>query len=158
VETFEEINSYLLSLIPKEELERVFRSDSAADICVDFLCFADIYYNLSKIIPKDFTVIDIGCGYNAQSYFFKDFKKVYSVTPFNNRRDYKFEYFCAPNCTLLDMTAGRFLKEVLPTLNIDLSKSFAICNYVPNWYKEKPMELVSHTFQNHYVFFPNALL
>lgn len=154
MESFEEITQYLLSLIPKREKERVFSSDSVADICDEFLGFVDTYYYLSKIIPTDFTIIDIGCAYNAQSYLFKDFAKVYAVNPPDKDEYYNFERFSAPNCTLLRMTAGEFIGKELPNLNLDLGRCFAICNYVPNWYGEKPMEFVSKTFPNHYVFYP----
>lgn len=86
METNEDINMYLLSVIPKAEIERVFHSDTRADICGDFLGFVDTYFHLSKVIPKDFTIIDIGCSYNAQSYLFKEFQRIYAVNPLNEIR------------------------------------------------------------------------
>lgn len=154
METNEEVSMYLLSVIPKVEIERVFSSDTRAEICGDFLGFVNTYFHLSKIIPKDFIIIDIGCGYNAQSYLFNEFQRVYAVNPLNEISGFHFEYFCAPNCTLFDMTAGEFIEQELPKLNLDLKKCFAICNYVPNWHNEKPMKLVAKTFPNHYVFYP----
>ena len=147
---------YLRSLIPDNEWERVIRSDASAEIdCNNMTCGRGTYYMLSKMIPKDWTVIDFGASYGAQSYLFQSHSKYIAVEPFKNDNDgWHFENFKA-NCTeRYEMTAGEFIKEMLPKLKLDLGKTFAICNYVPEWFGENPMELVRQTFHNCYVYYP----
>lgn len=57
----QEITNYVLSLIPKEEKDRVFKQEYCA-IGTDFIGFMETYYYLSKIIPKEYTVYDFGCA------------------------------------------------------------------------------------------------
>ena len=76
--TFEELTAHLHSMIPMKEWARVEKN---AEIYPEFSCFADTYYHLSQIIPKDWVVIDFGAAYNAQSYFFTGHKKFIAVNP-----------------------------------------------------------------------------
>ena len=144
--SFELISSYLYNLIPKEEWERVSRT---AEISPDFCCFADTYYHLSQVIPKDYTVIDFGAAYNAQAYFFTKHKKFIAVNPHSADRDDGM--FKPDNCDIYRMTTGEFLKKV----EDPKEKVFAICNYVPNWYGEDSIDLVHKNFRNIYTFYPS---
>ena len=76
----QEITNYVLSLIPKEEKDRVFKQEYCA-IGTDFIGFMETYYYLSKIIPKEYTVYDFGCAYNPQCYLFQDHAKFIAVNP-----------------------------------------------------------------------------
>ena len=80
---FEEVDSNileLLKLISKEEQQRVF-SWRYSEYCPvpnkgnGFLGFIETYKHLSQIIPKHWTIIDIGAYGNAQSYYFAEHKK-----------------------------------------------------------------------------------
>src|ERR1035437_8781883 len=71
-------NSELLSIIPEEQFKHVM-SGLMVDIGCEFLGFVDIYKNLSAIIPKHFTVIDLGCAFAPQAFFFKDHRKYVGV-------------------------------------------------------------------------------
>ena len=144
--TFEQITAYLHSLIPKEEWERVSKE---AEIYPEFSCFADTYYHLSQVIPKDYTVIDFGAAYNAQAYFFTKHKKFIAVNPMSVTGDNGM--FQPDNCDIYRMTTGEFLKKV----DYPKSKVFAICNYVPNWHWEDSIELVHKNFRNVYTFYPS---
>lgn len=143
--SFEAISQYLYEMIPREEWERVSRS---AEIYPDFCCFADTYYHLSQVIPKDYTVIDFGATYNAQAYFFTKHKKYIAVNPLSgiNEDD---GMFCPPNCEIYRMTTGEFLN----TIDYPKEKVFAICNNVPNWYGEDSIKLVHEHFRNCYTFY-----
>lgn len=148
---------YCRSLIPDSEWERVMRGAASAEIsCNDMMCGGGgrTYYYLSKIIPKHFTVIDIGASYAAQSYFFQSHIGYIAVEPYKSDNDWRFENFKADGTERYEMTAGEFIKYILPTLNLDLKKTFAICNYVPKWFGENPMELVRQTFTNCFVYYP----
>lgn len=144
--TFEEITQCLLSLIPKEEIEA--KNDSMHDLSPQFAGFVDVYYHLSKVIPKDWTVIDFGAAYNAQSYFFTGHKKYIAVNPISGIKEDD-GMFCAPNCDIYRMTTGEFLK----TVDYPKRKVFAICNNVPNWYGEDSIKLVHGNFRNCYTFY-----
>lgn len=146
---------YVCSLIPSNEWQRVMKSDASAEITSDsIMCGGATYYYLSRMIPKDWTVIDVGASYGAQSYLFKDHARYIAVEPFRSSDDWYFEDFKADGTERYQTTAGKFIKDVLPTLNLDFGKTFAICNYVPEWFGENPMELVRQTFHNCYVYYP----
>jgi hypothetical protein len=146
---------YVRSLIPDKEMERVMMSDASAEICTDnLMCGGATYYYLSRMIPKDWTVVDVGASYGAQSYLFQDHAKYIAVEPFESSDDWHFENFKADGTERYEMTAGNFIKDILPTLNLDLNKTFAIANYTPSWFGESPIELVRTTFYNVWTFYP----
>lgn len=145
----QELINYTLSLIPKEEKDRVFKQQDCG-IASDFIGFLEPYYYLSKIIPKDYTVFDFGAAYNPQCYFFTDHKRYIAISPIEI--DGK-EMFKAANCEIYRCTTGHFIETYLK----DTSKSFAIVNYVPNWHNEHPIDLVKEYFQNVYTFYPIIL-
>lgn len=148
---------YVCSLIPSNEWQRVMKSNASAEITSDsIMCGGATYYYLSRMIPKEWTVIDVGASYGAQSYLFQEHARYIAVEPFKSNDDWHFEDFKADGTERYEMTAGEFVKDVLPTLNIDLEKTFAICNYVPEWFGENPMELVRQTFHNCYVYYPKV--
>lgn len=144
---FEEITAYLLSIIPKEEIEK--REGTLGEFCPEFVGFVDIYYYLSKVIPKGYTVIDFGAGYNTQSYFFTEHKKYIAVNPLSPFKEEN-GMLCPPNCEIYRMTTGEFIK----TVDYPKEKVFAVCNFVPNWHGEDSMELVRKNFKNCYTFYP----
>ena len=147
--TNEDISRYLYDMIPEYQRDLVFSGDALAGISPEFMGFVDIYFYLSKTIPKDWTIIDIGCGYNAQSFLFKDHKKVIAINPY----DGDYAMFMSPNCELFRVSGKEFIYNELPKLNLDLDKTFAILNYVPEWYGGVN-EIVRNTFKNLYVFYP----
>ena len=150
MESYNDICEYLLSLIPKEEIESL--EGSIGEFCPQFMGFVDTYYYLSNIIPKHFTIIDFGSGWNAQSYFFTSHKRYIAVNPISGVKEDD-GMFKAPNCEIYRMTTGEFLSKVdYPNVNV-----FAICSYVPNWYGDNSIEMVKKTFQNCYTFFPIIL-
>lgn len=145
--TFEEITSYLLSLIPKEEIDK--RVGTLGEFCPEFVGFVDIYHYLSKVVPKDYTIIDFGAGHNPQSYFFIGHKKYIAVNPLSGIKEDD-GMFCPHNCEIYRMTTGEFLN----TIDYPKEKVFAICNYVPNWHGEDSIKLVHENFRNIYTFYP----
>lgn len=66
----QEITNYVLSLIPKEEKDRVFKQEYCA-IGTDFIGFMETYYYLSKIIPKEYTVYDLVVPIIHNAIYFK---------------------------------------------------------------------------------------
>lgn len=157
----DDINKYLLEIIPEEELDRVFGQEYC-DITPEFMGFVSTYYHLSQIIPEHWTVIDFGAAYNPQSYFFTKHKKYIAVEvnkffmgDTSNKIEWiSFEMFQPDNCEIYQMTTGDFIKKHLED-DYDLEETFAICNYVPPWYEEDSGELVRKYFPNAYVFYPS---
>ena len=143
--TEQELIDYTLSLIPKEEKDRVFRQECCG-IDNSFIGFLEPYYYLSKIIPKNYTVFDFGAAYNPQCYFFTKHKKYIAISPMEI--DGK-EMFKAPNCEIYRYTTGYFLNHYYKKEG----KQFAIVNNVPNWYKEDSMNLAKTFFINCYTFY-----
>lgn len=141
---------YLLehNMIPREEMIRVFSESDSASVEIDssFLCFGDEYRHLSEILPKDTVIIDLGCAYNPQAYYFKDFDRTISVDLSfgNNVR------FQPKNNEIFIESIQHFIKETLPTLHLDLEKCFAICSYVPD---EEAQKMVAETFPYHSVIY-----
>lgn len=144
---------YLSSLIPDEEWRRVMQSDASAEIDANNMtCGRGTYYMLSKMIPKDWTVIDFGCAYNPQSYLFQNHARHIAIEPPQNDSEFHFEFFKAPNTELMFMTGQDFIEIELPRLALDLNKTFAICNYVPS---NDCCKMVRETFKNLFCFYPS---
>lgn len=143
--TEQELIDYTLSLIPKEEKDRVFRQECCG-IDNSFIGFLEPYYHLSKIISKDYTIFDFGAAYNPQCYFFTEHKKYIAISPIEI--DGK-EMFKASNCDIYRCTTGYFLNHYYKKEG----KQFAIVNNVPNWYKEDSMNLAKTFFRNCYTFY-----
>ena len=143
---------YLRSLIPDKEWERVIKSDASAEIdCNNMTCGRGTYYMLSKMIPKDWTVIDFGCAYNAQSYFFQNHARHIAIEPEWKNTDFHFEYFIAPRTEIMFTTGQDFINDLLPNMNLNIDKTFAIVNYVPSGACNL---LVRQTFKNVFTFYP----
>lgn len=145
---------YIRSLIPDEEWKRVMESDAAAEIdSNNNVCGygGRTYYNLSKMIPKDWTVLDFGCAYNPQSYLFTEHAKFVAIEPEILSKDYCYDHFQAPNTDFIFATGQKFIKEILPSMNLDLKHVFAICNFVPS---DECCQMVRETFPNVFTFYP----
>lgn len=140
----------LMKKIPKEQLHSVF-NQGMCDIDCSFIGFIETYYHLSKIIDKEFTVIDFGAAYNPQCFFFDRHKKYIAVQPEGDECKVMFQ---AKNCDIYKTTTKGFIENVLPGLNLDLDKTFAIVNFVPNWHGENSMELARTHFKKVYTYYP----
>ena len=143
---------HLRALIPDNEWERVMGTDAMAEIGNDLItCGTMTYYNLSRMIDKDWTVIDIGCSYNAQSYLFQDHARHIAVEPPMEWEGFTFGQFQAPGTELIHATGQEFIRDILPSLDIDPDCTFAICNYVPD---PECTEMVRRTFKNVWCNYP----
>jgi hypothetical protein len=146
MDDFEMSNHKLLDLLPREQAEKVFHQ-KMCDIEPCFLGFVDIYERLSEIIPKHFTVIDLGCAYNPQCFFFQEHKQYISVDISDC------EKFKSDNCTIYNESIEDFIKNRL--IGFDLEETFAICSYVPPWGGDN-IELVRKSFKNVFTYYPHG--
>lgn len=141
------------NLIPISEIERVFtESDSASgDIDMSFLCFEEVYEKVKEYCNEETIVIDLGCSYMAQAYWFTDCKKYIGVDlPFRNNVKFKTD-----NSELYLMSGQRFITEKLPSLGLDMENVIAVCSYVPD---KELQQLVAHTFKYNYVKYCNEII
>lgn len=138
----------ILNYIPKEEVERLFKKNyrMAYNCCEDFMGFTKVYKSLLPIIPKHFTIIDLGCCYAPQSYYFKDYKTYIGVDTLEEER------FKTENTIHYRMSIQEFIKMELPMLGLDLKQCFAICSYVPD---DEATKLARETFPNILVYYPS---
>lgn len=156
----EEANIKLYNLIGKKEVDIMMDKNyyALAEICPPtFLtCDTKMYTYLSEIISKEYTVIDFGSGYNAQSYLFKNHNGYIAIEPeLGSYNKVEQPIFQAKGTLLFKQTGMQFIKNTLPTLNLDLKKTFAIMNYNPSWEEEDLKGLICNTFSNMYIFYPS---
>ncbi len=145
---FEKINAQLLFDLRKKypkQLKDIFKQDKC-EIEESFLGFVDTYYYLSLIIPKHFTVIDLGCSYALQSYYFRNHKHYIGVDKSTDKRlklNNTEHLYCS-----IDFYLKLFDKN-------DTDEVFAICNYAPINTEE-----IRNKFKNIYVYYPagNSIL
>jgi hypothetical protein len=138
----------LWSNLPKDQIEAVMATDAACEIGPDFLGFVDIYRNLAEIIPTHYTVVDLGCAYAPQSWYFRAHKKYIGVDLCVTER------FAQGNSEHFKGTIRQFINDGLPLL--DLDTSFGICSYVPPWHDDNAA-LVRAAFRHCFVYYPCGL-
>jgi hypothetical protein len=146
-ELHEASNQRLFDMIPADQMERV-TSSYLCDIDPSFLGFVGVYERLAQIIPLDWTVIDMGCAYAPQAFFFERHREYIGVdilTPLENR-------FYANNSRHFFMSIKDFINKHIAA--IELKSSFAICSYVPPWGGDN-RKMVRDAFQNVFTFYPH---
>lgn len=143
----------LYHLIPPEEMKRVMSSDASAEIDGTCLTCLD-YAPLAELIPKHWTVIDFGCSYNAQSYLFKDHKKLISVDlPMSDYLpQFDLQRFKPPWCELYEVSIDDWLDTHFTGADLDIT--FAICGYVPS---VQAVKRVRSLYTNLFVYYPGRV-
>ena len=135
-----------IKLIPQSELDRVFRDSetASADMDCTFLCFEDVYMKVREHCHSNTIIIDFGCAYAPQSYWFRDCEKYIGID-LPMRKDIRFH---TDNSEMYIMSGQKFIREVLPAMELDYDHVIAICSYVPD---EELQKLVAETFKYNYV-------
>ena len=133
-----------LHMIPQDQLDRVLGQDMC-DIDPTFLGFTEVYLHLSEIIPTYWTVVDLGCAFAPQVFFFKDHRSYIGVDLYTKER------FTTPNATFYNMTIADFIDQHGPSFDQDTT--FAICSYVPEWHNDN-MRLARDAFKNVFTYYP----
>ena len=136
----------LFEIIPKQEIKRVFSEGTAgAELDYSFLAFEDVYKSVLNFVPKGKTIIDLGCAYAPQAYYFTGYAGYIGV-------DIAIPevHFETQNMTLHEMSIQQFCKKVIDE-EWDLKKCFAICSYVPD---DDARRCVRETFPNCLVYYP----
>lgn len=121
----------LFRMIPKEKIDEVFeKSYSVSGECDHtFLGFEEVYKAVTLFTQKDTVIIDIGCAYAFQSWYFRNYDKYIGVTLDLQYND----VLHTDNSEFYFMSGQEFIKYAFPALGIKKEKCFAICFYVPDW-------------------------
>lgn len=141
----------LFKLIPKDLLDKLFEnSNASAELDDEFLCFEDIYIKALEVTTRKTIIIDLGCAYATQSWFFRDYKKYIGVECSGDEKT----VMHVENSEFYFTTIQNFIKEILPTLDINLNNVFAICSYVPD---AEARQMVIDTFPYYLVYYPGEV-
>lgn len=143
----------LFHLIPREKLDYLFtHSDRAgAEMDPTFLGFEDVYRYASLNIPKDKIILDLGCAYATQSYYFTDFEKYIGVDIEGNENS----VIHTDNSAFYFTSIQDFIENIYPTLNIEKQDVYAICSAVPD---KEAVNLAKATFPNLLYWYPGDKL
>jgi hypothetical protein len=92
-------------------------------------------------------IVDLGCAYAAQSFFFDHHAKYIGIdahTPVSARfKTSNAEHF---EMTILDYLAGH-------AGSLDQGTTFAVCSYVPRWHDDN-QRLAREFFKNVFTYYP----
>lgn len=147
----EQINADLyrdLKKVVSDQLERVF-DYRYCDIEPDFPGFVHIYHDLAQQIPADTTVLDLGCAYAAQGWYFRHHKAYIGVDFVDTKAR-----FCFPNTQHIVSNIKTFLDEVEAGTRTIPGPVFAIMSYVP--VLQDVEERVQKLFPDHFVYYPRS--
>ena len=135
----------LFKQIPKEKLEYLFKhSDASGELDATFLGFEDPYRVVKDIADKDMVIIDFGCAYAAQSWYFRDHVKYIGVDGWSD----KDSVIHTENSEYYFTTIQDFIKRAWPVLQytgMTTDNVFAVCSAVPD---KEAREMVLTTFKN----------
>lgn len=122
------------------QIERVMRG---ADIEPDFMGFANTYQALSRLIPLDWTVLDLGCAYAPQAYYFRHHARYIGVDVWPAHKRFHFSN---------TVHATQRIEHYACPAVADQPKVFCILNYVNC--RAETAEKVRRLFRNLFVFYP----
>ena len=139
----------LFQIIPIEKLDEVFRTSKtvSAECDYTFLGFEEVYKAVTLFVPKNKVIIDLGCAYAFQSWYFRDYKKYIGVDCGTNPED----VFRTDNSEFYRMTIQDFYRKAFPKLGYSMDDVFAICSYVPD---DDARNLVRMCFHHCLVYYP----
>ena len=155
----------LYTMIPREKIEKIFMESETASAELDytFLGFEEVYKAATLFVPKNKIILDLGCGYAFQAWYFKDYRKYIGVDVFHGTEDI-LKILETGNSDFYHMTIQDFIQQYvreeregfceikLPGMEPQsIENVFAICSYVPGEYVRK---LVRETFPYCLVYYP----
>lgn len=132
------------------ELKRLY-SWEYCELDPEFPAFLDVYADLKDKVPKEFTVIDLGCCQALQGDYFKEHVAYIGVDN-GVPNEWRLRQ---SNAQYHECSIQQFIQEVLPGLGLDLNKTFAVCSYVPD---EEARKMVRDTFPFHREYYVGCAL
>ncbi len=141
----------LFKLIPREKIEHIFKTSQTAGAELDytFLGFEDVYKAVTLFVPKIKVIIDLGCGYAFQSWYFRDYKKYIGVDNGVCLAD----TLETENSEFYFTSIQNFVENVFQQLGYSTDEVFAICSYVPDI---NAREMVRNFFPYCLVYYPTG--
>lgn len=139
----------LFKLIPREKIDKIFSESNTASAELDrmFLGFEEVYKAVTMFVPKSKIIIDFGCAYAFQSWYFKDYEKYIGVdSSVSNENVLKTD-----NSKFFFMSIQDFIKEQFQKLGYKKEDVFAVCSYVPD---EEARTMVKEYFSYCLVYYP----
>lgn len=142
----------LYKLIQREKINRIFEKSETAGAELDytFLGFEEVYKAVTLFIPKSRAIIDFGCGYAFQSWYFRDYRKYIGVDVGSVCEDV-LEILKIGNSEFYHMSIQEFIRNEFHKTGYSFDEAFAICSYVPDTDAQR---LVRETFPHCLVYYP----
>lgn len=139
----------LFKLIPEEKIDHIFQTSQTAGAQCDisFLGFEEVYKAVTLFVPKNKVIIDCGCAYAFQSWYFRDYQKYIGIDNGLCCSD----VLETENSEFYFMSIQKFIKNVFPTLGYSIDDVFAVCSYVPD---DEAGETVRNFFPYCLVYYP----
>lgn len=131
------------------EIDKIFSELNTASAELDrmFLGFEEVYKAVTMFVPKSKIIIDFGCAYAFQSWYFKDYEKYIGVDSSVSNED----VLKTDNSKFFFMSIQEFIKEQFLKLGYKKEDIFAVCSYVPD---EKARMMVKEYFPYCLVYYP----
>lgn len=123
-------------------------SQDQCDIGPEFMCFAEIYASLARLIPIEWTVIDFGCAFAPQCWYFRKHNRYIGIDPGPMKR------FQVDNSSIFIGTIRQALSDTIWIEPINWDRTFGIMSYVPA--KEYDYFLVKNHLKNMFVYYPSS--
>lgn len=139
----------LFTLIPKDEIDKIFSESNTASAELDytFFGFEKVYKAVAMFVPKSKIIIDFGCAYAFQSWYFKNYEKYIGVDCSTSSKD----VLRTDNSQFFFMSIQAFIKDQFPKLGYKKEDIFAVCSYVPD---EEARMIVKECFPYCLVYYP----
>ena len=137
----------LFRMIPKEKIDNMFENSNTlgAECDYTFLCFEEVYKAVTLFVPKSKVIIDLGCAYAFQSWYFRDYRKYIGVDA------HIADVLETENSEFHITSIQNFIKYVFPKLGHSIDEVFAVCSYVPD---KNAREMVRNFFPHCLVYYP----
>lgn len=139
----------LFQIIPRDKIDHVFEMSQTVGVELDhtFLGFENVYKAVTLFVKKNRVIIDLGCGYAFQSWYFRDYKKYIGVDIFTKSED----VLETDNSEFYFMSIQKFINEIFPILGYQKEDVFAVCSYVPD---EEANKMVRECFPYCLIYYP----
>lgn len=139
----------LFKLIPREKIDHVFQTSQTvgAECNISFLGFEEVYKSVTMFVPKSKIIIDLGCAYAFQSWYFRDYRKYIGIDCGSTIND----VLQTENSEFHFVTIQHFIKNIFPEFGYNLDDVFAVCSYVPD---DNAREMVRNFFPHCLVYYP----
>lgn len=139
----------LFKIIPKEKIDHIFQSSQTvgAECDISFLGFEKVHKAVTLFVPKRKVIIDCGCAYAFQSWYFRDYRKYIGI----DNGVCKNDVLETENSEFYFMSIQNFIENVFSTLGYGLYDVFAVCSYVPD---SNAREMVRNFFPHCLVYYP----